>query len=219
MVPSQSRQPGVKGEAARQRILEAAAEIAGERGYDGTSISLISDRSGLPASSIYWQFKDKDDLIASVIERRFEQWIDVLREPLPHGDAIGAEDFFRFMLRRTGQVLGYSGDLLRLGLTLILERRPEELTARTKFLEARRITSTRLRNFYRFAFADLGPEDLDWLVTMTLGLTEGVFISHELGEIDLLASMDRVADAIVGEAHRLARAPAKPADAPLGKGV
>jgi len=219
VVPSQSRQPGAKGEAARQRILEAAAEIAGERGYDGTSISLISDRSGLPASSIYWQFKDKDDLIASVIERRFEQWIDVLREPLPHGDAIGTEEYLRFMLRRTGQVLEYSGDLLRLGLTLILERRPEELTSRTKFLEARQSTSARLRDFYRFAFASLGPEDLDWLVTMTMALTQGVFISHELGEIDLSASMDRVAEAVVGEARRLARGSDEPADARLGEGT
>ena len=41
------------GEASRQRILDAAAEIAGERGYEGTSINLVSERSGLPASSIF----------------------------------------------------------------------------------------------------------------------------------------------------------------------
>ena len=57
------------GEESRQKILDAATAIAGERGYDGTSIALVSERSGLPASSIYWHFKDKDALIAAVIER------------------------------------------------------------------------------------------------------------------------------------------------------
>ena len=41
------------GERSRRRVLDAAAKIAGERGYDGTSIAAVSARSGLPASSIY----------------------------------------------------------------------------------------------------------------------------------------------------------------------
>ena len=57
------------GDESRQRILDAAAQIAGERGYDGTSVALVSERSGLPASSIYWHFESKDELIAAVIER------------------------------------------------------------------------------------------------------------------------------------------------------
>ncbi|OOK81536.1 bacterial regulatory s, tetR family protein [Mycobacterium kansasii] len=62
------------GELSRARILDAATEIAAERGYEGTSIALVSAKCGLPASSIYWHFKDKDDLIAAVIERSFGAW-------------------------------------------------------------------------------------------------------------------------------------------------
>ena len=62
-----ARRRRANGEQSRTRILDAAAEIAGERGYEGTSISLVSSRCGLPASSIYWHFKDKDDLIAAVM--------------------------------------------------------------------------------------------------------------------------------------------------------
>ncbi|CAL9519198.1 hypothetical protein SUDANB1_03789 [Streptomyces sp. enrichment culture] len=40
----------------RRRILDAAAEIAGERGYEGTSIATLSAKCGLPVSSIYWTF-------------------------------------------------------------------------------------------------------------------------------------------------------------------
>ena len=72
---NRTRRRRVDGEASRTRILDAATEIAGERGYEGTSIGLVSAKCGLPASSIYWHFKDKDDLIAAVIERSFAQWL------------------------------------------------------------------------------------------------------------------------------------------------
>ncbi|SOD89368.1 transcriptional regulator, TetR family [Streptomyces sp. Ag109_G2-15] len=65
----------------RQRILDAAAEIAGERGYEGTSIAAVSAKCGLPASSIYWHFENKDNLIAAVIERSFETWLAEVELP------------------------------------------------------------------------------------------------------------------------------------------
>ena len=55
----QGRQRRVDGEASRRRILDAATEIAAERGYEGTGIAAVSAKSGLPASSIYWHFTDK----------------------------------------------------------------------------------------------------------------------------------------------------------------
>ena len=42
---SPERRKRAHGEDSRQRILDAAAQIAGERGYDGTSIALVSERS------------------------------------------------------------------------------------------------------------------------------------------------------------------------------
>src|ERR1700747_2898541 len=69
------RRKRADGELSRERILDAATEIAAERGYEGTSIALVSAKCGLPASSIYWHFKNKDDLIAAVIERSFADWL------------------------------------------------------------------------------------------------------------------------------------------------
>src|SRR5215467_14647134 len=71
----QQRRRRPDGELSRTRILDAASAIAAERGYEGTSIALVSAACGLPASSIYWHFKDKDDLIAAVIERSFADWL------------------------------------------------------------------------------------------------------------------------------------------------
>src|ERR1700758_2325317 len=75
------RRKRADGELSRERILDAATEIAAERGYEGTSIGLVSKNCGLPASSIYWHFKDKDDLMAAVIERSFGEWLSAWQVP------------------------------------------------------------------------------------------------------------------------------------------
>ena len=79
--PSTGRRTRANGEQSRQRILDAATEVATERGYEGTTISLVSKKSGLPPTSIYWHFADKDDLIAAVIERSFQRWLAALELP------------------------------------------------------------------------------------------------------------------------------------------
>lgn len=79
--PRTERRKRSNGVESRQRILDAAVEISGERGYEGTSIAAVSATCGLPASSIYWHFKDKDDLIAAVIERSFETWLAAVELP------------------------------------------------------------------------------------------------------------------------------------------
>src|SRR6476661_5912362 len=76
-----ARRKRADGELSRERILDAATEIAAERGYEGSSIALVSAKCGLPASSIYWHFKNKDDLIAAVIERSFSDWLKAWQVP------------------------------------------------------------------------------------------------------------------------------------------
>ena len=134
----QKRQPRRKradGELSRERILDAATEIAAERGYEGTSIALVSKKCGLPASSIYWHFKDKDDLIAAVIERSFASWLAAWQFP-DDGDAPGNGS--TGVATQIAKALLDSPDFIRLGLMLALERRPVEAArAKTMFLQVR----------------------------------------------------------------------------------
>lgn len=128
-----SRRRRANGETSRAKILDAATEIASERGYEGTSINLVSKRCGLPASSIYWHFTDKDDLIAAVIERSFGQWLSAWRMP----DDGTARDRVAEMTMQVAKALLESPDFLRLGLMLALERRPVEPRAREMYLQVR----------------------------------------------------------------------------------
>lgn len=200
---AEPRKRRANGEASRQRILDAAAEIAGERGYEGTSINLVSERSGLPASSIYWHFKDKDDLIAAVIERSFQRWSETLTESVTGPDGDTDEAAFHAGLRRTGRALATHPDFLRLGLLLILEQRPEELTARARFMETRTKTAAGTAGLYRRVFPTLDAPDIDRLVTLTMALADGFFIAADAGELDLDHAFDLMATAVLSTARAL----------------
>ncbi|MEU7826259.1 TetR/AcrR family transcriptional regulator [Catellatospora sp. NPDC049133] len=172
------RRRRANGEESRQRILDAAAEVAGERGYEGTSIALVSEKCGLPASSIYWHFKNKDDLIAAVIQRSFDIWADSLTLP---GDETGpALERVTAMARQIAKTLLDSPDFLRLGLMLTLERRPEEPSARRIFLQVRGIARTRLSALFASLAPDADQDTIELLTTYAVAAADGIFIAREI---------------------------------------
>lgn len=61
-------------ESGREAILRATQEVIGQSGYDGVSIAKVCERAGLPASSLYWSFKDKDELLSTVISNACSGW-------------------------------------------------------------------------------------------------------------------------------------------------
>lgn len=199
------RRKRAHGEESKQRILDAAAEIAGERGYEGTSIALVSERSGLPASSIYWHFEDKDQLIAAVIERTFNRWLEGMRVWVPPKPGTSREERFSAALRRTAKALTEAPHFLRLGLMLSLERRPEEATARKMFLQVREQAYKGIVTAYEAFFAgELDARAVRSLATLAMAAADGLFIAHEVDEVvDLEESFELVAAAILGTAAHL----------------
>ena len=179
-----TRRRRANGEESRRKILDAAAEIAGERGYEGTSIAQVSARCGLPASSIYWHFKDKDDLIAAVIERSFHRWLDAFTMPAEGDPRTRMTD----LAINVGKALLDTPDFLRLGLLLTLERRPEEPSARRKFLEVREIARQRLVAAATEFAPDLDAESVRLLVVYAMAAADGFFIAKEIGgdDVDLI---------------------------------
>ena len=173
------------GELSRVRILDAATEIASERGYEGTSIGAVSAKCGLPASSIYWHFKDKDDLLAAVIERSFANWSAAW--DLPEDGAIG--DRIVTVAAQTAKALQNSPDFLRLGLMLALERRPVEPRARATFMQVRHQASLEIRRNIRELAPELSDAQVHQLTTYAIAGADGLFIAGDVGgdNMDLLA--------------------------------
>jgi AcrR family transcriptional regulator len=200
------RKARADGEESRQRILDAAAEIAGRRGYDGTSVALVSERSGLPASSIYWHFESKDRLLAAVIERSFHRYLEDMRSWVPARAGATPEQRFEEAVQRTARALTGTPHFLRLGLMLALERRPAEATARRKFLQVRKQAHASIVAFFEVSFAGaLDAEDLRSLARLTMAAADGLFIAHQVepARVDLDDAFALLAQALLGAVRAL----------------
>ncbi|MGD9618363.1 MAG: TetR/AcrR family transcriptional regulator [Mycolicibacterium sp.] len=182
---SRPRRTRANGEQSRERILDAATEVATERGYDGTTISLVSKKSGLPPTSIYWQFADKDDLIAAVIERSFARWLAALDWP----GAEALEEQARQIGPQVAKALLDAPDFIRLGLMLALERRPVEPRAREVFLEVRAEAFRRFAGMVRGLAPELDEEGVNLITTYAIAGADGLFIAKEIGgdSVDLIS--------------------------------
>lgn len=201
------RRRRVDGEASRTRILDAATEIASERGYEGTSIALVSAKCGLPASSIYWHFKDKDDLIAAVIERSFAHWLSAWQMP---AEGTGREGVVSVIMQIAKALLD-SPDFLRLGLMLALERRPVEPRARAMFVAVRDQAFETITSTIRDLIPGLTDAQAHQLATYAISGADGLFVAKEIGgdSVDLLALFEMHANALYDSALRMVTEDAK----------
>lgn len=190
------------GEMSRARILNAAKEIASERGYEGTSIGAVSAKCGLPASSIYWHFKNKDDLLAAVIESSFSTWLQAWDFPVDgsieeRGLAVAAQ---------IAKALMESPDFIRLGLMLALERRPVEPRARAMYISVRAQAGYALASGFRELMPGLSPAQISQLSAYALAGADGLFIAKEINGdgIDLIELFELHARAVIATAVAMA---------------
>ncbi len=58
-----------EAEERRNEILDAADELFGEKGFDGTSTNDILDKVGIARGTLYYHFKAKEDIMDALIER------------------------------------------------------------------------------------------------------------------------------------------------------
>ena len=73
------RTPVQERSAARvQRMLDAAAELLDEVGYEATTTSLIAARAGVSVGSLYQFFPDRRAVLQALAVRSFERFSDVL---------------------------------------------------------------------------------------------------------------------------------------------
>ena len=56
----------------RDRLLQAAADVFAERGYEGAAVSDIARRAGFTTGAIYSRFRDKAELLLEVVRGALE---------------------------------------------------------------------------------------------------------------------------------------------------
>ncbi len=65
---------------ARENIIKVAGRLFAKSGYESTSMSEIAKKAGMEKASLYYHFKDKDQLFAAVMESVWSKMAEYLRK-------------------------------------------------------------------------------------------------------------------------------------------
>ncbi|MFH8990748.1 TetR/AcrR family transcriptional regulator [Streptomyces sp. NPDC017940] len=130
-----------RSRATRQRLLEAAVACLAERGWAGSTVSVVAERAGVSRGAAQHHFRTREELFTAAVEYVAEERSAALRGLFPAasdraGDAAGAA------ADRTAVVGAlvdlYTGPLFRAALHLwVAASNEEQLGPRVAELEAR----------------------------------------------------------------------------------
>lgn len=66
------------------RIFSAIEEVVSEVGFEGATVEKIAERIGMTKSSLYFYFRNKDEMFGKVVEREKEHFSSLLRGRFQH---------------------------------------------------------------------------------------------------------------------------------------
>jgi AcrR family transcriptional regulator len=75
--------PGGKRDRTRARLIEAAAQVVGEKGYDRLTLEEVAARAGMTRGAIYGNFKNREELILAVVATRWQPIVPAWRPGAP----------------------------------------------------------------------------------------------------------------------------------------
>jgi AcrR family transcriptional regulator len=184
----------------RRALIRAAAESVGERGYEATSISRITERAGLAHGTFYRYFESRQDLFDQLLPEVGDELIDFLKGRVSGAGNLmeveerGLRGFFDFLMENPGfyrllneaeiaapAAFEHHIDNLASRYVSSLERsraRGELAAYEPRELEvlAFVLMAARFYIYLRFAKTPAGPQPIpDWVVTTCMK-----FIAHGL---------------------------------------
>lgn len=85
----------------QELLLQAALQLYAKHGYQGASMRKIAEEVGIKPSSIYFFFKNKEELFREVFKRTLARHNDAMRKTLQRHTDEPVEKIFAAMLRTT----------------------------------------------------------------------------------------------------------------------
>lgn len=160
--------------------MAAAAELAKERGVSGATIARVCQRSGLPVSSVYWYFEDKDHLFAEVIRTSFATWlVSVPRWDVSTDTSIASG--VRRVLGQSTRTFAEMPAFLRIGMQVLLETDDQHQKTRQAYIEVREQT-LRMMTAWMSALvpADVGTDTAEDLASLVIAVSDGMVVGSQV---------------------------------------
>jgi len=204
-----SRTTNKRGRRSREEILEIASRVMAERGYAATTLSVLSQESGLPKSAIYHHFHSKSGVLTAVMSRGAYAFFEAMRAAHAGGpDGTTPAERMRWFLVRTAEVFHARSDFLRLHLILVMSAEAADAEVDAMIDQVRRDGRAYMHHMIETAFAPAGPtaatQVADALDYFGIAGFDGAFVAQQADPSrDLTAAMEQLAEAIValGEAR------------------
>jgi AcrR family transcriptional regulator len=92
--------PHIDRDVKKGEILDAAEKLLLRDGYDATTMAAIAREAGVANNAVYWYFPSKDDVLASVLERR----LTLVLANLADSPSAGFEEQVRSLLAELDEV-------------------------------------------------------------------------------------------------------------------
>ncbi|MEW6258932.1 MAG: TetR/AcrR family transcriptional regulator [Thermodesulfobacteriota bacterium] len=100
-------------------ILDAAARLFSQKGYAGTSIREIVEAAGITKPTLYYYFRNKEELYIELMETAVATFDSVLQEGLSETADIAAPDRFIYIFQRIHALFEGNVEVVRLINSLI----------------------------------------------------------------------------------------------------
>jgi AcrR family transcriptional regulator len=169
-----------QGDESRRAILDATLALAAERGYDATTVALVQKATGLPASSIYWHFGSKDELLAATLEHSYRSWRATAPTWAPGPEPEDFTERVERRFQRAAQALTTSPQFWSLGLLLTLQQRVKEPAARRLYAQVRTETEEAIRAWWESVLSPSAvaadPDLCTRLARFHMMLMDGLFL-------------------------------------------
>jgi AcrR family transcriptional regulator len=190
------RKQGVTPAETRAKLLDAAADVFAEQGYDGARVSEIARRAGLSTGAIYAHYPTKAALLAEAVRTHTPDELSAL---LASGDA----DDMLAALRVAGRELGTDDGIASLVLEAVVAGRRDGEVARLLargFAERERLIALALRRMRAAGLVDatLAPEAVARVCSMLAigGLALSGLGLHDVDNADWAVVIDRLVEAL-----------------------
>ncbi|WP_411731463.1 TetR/AcrR family transcriptional regulator [Paeniglutamicibacter sp.] len=178
--PMNTSRRNARGEATLRSILAESVGLLGRYGYAGTTISRITKVTGKPASSIYWFFPTKDELLAAALEGTYQSDVENLSAWPQYTSDLGLREQLVQILTPAFTSSETEGPV-RLGIMVVLEGSSEGSMAREPFRRRRQRARKQIHEWWSTASKAFGGNQHDdiaeRMVRLTIAFLDGHYIS------------------------------------------
>lgn len=172
--------PNRRGVRSREAVLDAAERVMAEHGYEGATAAQIVKASGIPVSSVYHYFGNKNGVLLAVMERGARRFFDELPALPEHAET--PEELLGALTDGLVAALDRHPDFLRLVVVMATQPSPapEAAEAHEVVGRVRSEALGRLRRAMARAFGiRANSAAADRLARFTLAAIDGAFIAQQ----------------------------------------